>query len=70
MMPVIKWLCHVNFDNLGARVKIPPKMQRSYSDENNETPKAIIESCRGMDNKLVLNVEGSPQYYHRQSLWH
>lgn len=70
MMLDVKWLWHVGFDNLGAHVKIPPKMKGSYSDEDNKTPKAMVESCMGMDNKLVLNIEGFPQYYHRQSHWH
>jgi hypothetical protein len=30
----------------------------------------MIESCKGIDDKLVPNVEGSPQYYHKGNHWH
>jgi hypothetical protein len=59
MMPNVKWLCHVNFDNLGIVVKIPPKMQGSYIDDDNGTPKAMVESYKGVDDKPTLNIEGS-----------
>ncbi len=43
-----------------------PRMQGSWSNNDVETSKAMVESSRGMDNKLGPNVKGSPQYYHRR----
>ncbi len=41
-----------------------PKMQGFWSNDNDEMSKAMVESCKGMDNKLAPNVKGSPRYYH------
>jgi hypothetical protein len=47
-------------------LQIPLRMQGSWNDDNFEMPKAVVESSKGMDGKLNLSIEGSPQYYHRQ----
>ncbi len=41
------------------------RLQGPWNDDDNETLKVMIESCKGIDDKLVPNVEGSPQYYHK-----
>jgi len=41
-------------------------MQGSWSDDNAEMPKAMVESSKGVDAEPGPIVKGSPQYYHRQ----
>ncbi len=48
-------------------IEISPQMQGSWSNDNDEMSKVVVESCKGMDNKLVANIKGFPQYYHRWS---
>jgi hypothetical protein len=41
------------------------KMQGYWNNDNDEMSKAMVESCKGMDNELAPNIKGSPRYYHR-----
>jgi hypothetical protein len=50
---------------LKTSFQTPLRMQVSWSDDDIEMLEAMVESSRGVDNKLGSNVEGSPQYYHR-----
>jgi hypothetical protein len=50
---------------LGASLETPPRMQGSWSDNNIEMSKAMVESSRGLNDKLSPSIKGSPQYYHR-----
>jgi hypothetical protein len=43
----------------------PPRMQGSWSDNDTKMSKAIVESCKGVDDKQSPSINGSPQYYHR-----
>jgi hypothetical protein len=47
-------------------LQTPPRMQRYWSEDDVGMPKVGVESSRGVDGKLGLNVESSPQYYHKQ----
>jgi hypothetical protein len=35
-------------------------MQGSYNDDEDGTPIAMVESCKGVDDKPTLNTKGSP----------
>jgi hypothetical protein len=50
-------------------LQTPPRMQRYWSEDDVGMPKVGVESSRGVDGKLGLNVESSPQYYHKQGHW-
>jgi len=52
---------------LRTSFKTPLRMQGSWNDDDVETSEAMVKSSRGVDNKLGLNIEGFPQYNHRQS---
>jgi len=45
-----------------ASLHTPPRMQGSWSNNNAEIPKAVVESSRGMDSKLGPSIKGFPQY--------
>jgi hypothetical protein len=47
-------------------LQTPPRMQGSWSDNDVETSKAMVDSFGGMDGKLGPSMKGSPQYYHKQ----
>ncbi len=40
-------------------------MQGSWNDDDDETPEAMVESFRGLDDKPSPSIKGSPQYYHK-----
>jgi hypothetical protein len=43
-----------------ASLHIPPRMQGSWNNNDNETPKIVVESSRGMDGEPSPSVEGFP----------
>jgi len=49
----------------GATSESWPKMQGSWSNDNDEMSKVVVESCKGMDNKLAPKIKSSPRYYHK-----
>jgi hypothetical protein len=49
-----------------ACLQIPLRMQGSWNDDDIKMPEAVVESSKGMDGKPSLNIESSPQYYHKQ----
>ncbi len=46
-------------------LQTPPRMQGSWSDNDTKMSKAMVKSCRGVDDKPSPSINGSPQYYHR-----
>jgi hypothetical protein len=48
-----------------VHLEIPPRMQRSWSDDDAIMPKVVVESSRGLDSGLGPNIKGFSQYYHR-----
>jgi hypothetical protein len=41
-------------------LQIPPRMQGFWNDNDNETPKIVVESSRGVDGEPSPSVEGFP----------
>ncbi len=47
-----------------ASLQTPPRMQRSWSDDDVGTLEAVVESYMGMNDEPRPSVKGSPKYYH------
>jgi hypothetical protein len=47
-------------------LQTPPRMQGSWSGDTIGMLIDVVESSRGVDNIPSPNVEGFPQYYHKQ----
>ncbi len=47
-------------------VGIPPRLQGFWNNDDDKILKAMVESCKGVDDKQAPSIEGSPQYYHRR----
>jgi len=48
-----------------ANLQTPFIMQGSWSDDDVEMLKVVVESSIGMDGKPNLSIKGSPQYYYK-----